>query len=60
VAGGVVYAASLDSNLYALRASDGARLWEFRTGGPVTSRPAVADGVVYVGSEDGNVYALQA
>jgi hypothetical protein len=32
--------------------------WQFKTGGPVVSSPAVADGTVYVGSEDGNLYAV--
>lgn len=35
-------------------------LWKFKTGGPVTSSPVVADGTVYVGSDDHKLYALQA
>ena len=34
--------------------------WNFTTGGPVTSAPAVANGMVYVGSHDDNLYALDA
>jgi len=36
-------------------------LWQFPTGGEVTTAPALgADGSVYVGSRDGHLYALQA
>jgi outer membrane protein assembly factor BamB len=59
VVNGVVFVGSGD-NVYALKASTGAKLWSFATGGVVESSPAVANGVVYVGSEDGNVYALKA
>lgn len=34
--------------------------WNFTTGFPVYSSPAVVDGTVYVGSWDGKVYALDA
>jgi len=34
-------------------------LWEFKTGGPVSSSPAIgSDGTVYVGSHDNKLYAL--
>ena len=34
-------------------------IWEFKTGGPVQSSPAIgSDGTVYVGSNDNKVYAL--
>jgi eukaryotic-like serine/threonine-protein kinase len=32
--------------------------WKFKTGGYVTSSPALANGLLYFGSEDGNFYAL--
>jgi outer membrane protein assembly factor BamB len=61
VATGVVYVGSEDSNVYALNASSGAKLWSYATSmGGVHSSPAVANGVVYVGSEDSDVYALNA
>jgi outer membrane protein assembly factor BamB len=43
-----------------LRATQpGQKLWEFTTGGPVYSSPAVTtDGTVYIGSDDHKVYAL--
>ncbi len=47
-----------DGRLYALRASDGAPLWQFSTEGRIRSSPAVADGTVFVGSADGSVYAV--
>jgi eukaryotic-like serine/threonine-protein kinase len=62
VANGVVYVGS-DTNLYALNATTGAKLWSYTPAGGVISSPAVANGVVYVGSFDKlnkNVYALNA
>jgi outer membrane protein assembly factor BamB len=65
VANGVVYLGTYkpeDKNfgcLYAIDAHSGAHLWQFKTGGSVSS-PAVANGVVYFGSGDGNLYALDA
>ncbi|HEY6278148.1 MAG TPA: PQQ-binding-like beta-propeller repeat protein [Streptosporangiaceae bacterium] len=58
LAGGRVFAGSADFAVYGLRASDGRRLWAFRTGGPVQSRIAVAAGIVYAGGNDNHVYAL--
>ena len=60
MANGVVYIGSDDNNVYALKASTGAKLWSYTTGYQVFSSPAVANGVVYVGSQDNNVYALNA
>jgi len=58
---GVVYIGSRDNNVYALKASTGAKLWSYTTGAMVyISSPAVAKGVVYIGSFDDNVYALNA
>ena len=35
-------------------------LWEFTTGGGVSSSPAIgSDGTVYVGSHDNNLYAIK-
>jgi outer membrane protein assembly factor BamB len=58
VANGVVYVGSDDSNVYALNATTGAKLWSYSTGGGVYSSPAVVNGVVYVGSLNGGVYAF--
>jgi len=60
VADGAVFAGSDDHRVYALRARDGARLWDFTTRGVVESGIAVADGTVFAGSADDHVYALRA
>ncbi len=53
-----VYVCSSDHNVYALRASNGAKMWSYDTGVWTDSSPAVADGVVYVGGD--KLYALDA
>src|SRR5271157_2494544 len=35
-------------------------IWNYTTGGSVTSSPAVSNRLVYFGSEDNNVYAINA
>ena len=60
VNGGSVYIGSDDGHIYALKAADGALVWEQVTQGPVRSTPAVANGLVFASSLDGNVYALEA
>jgi len=48
---GTVYVGSNDNKLYAINGKSGVKLWEFETGGWVTSSPAIGpDGTVYVGS----------
>jgi len=46
-----VYVGSDDSKLYAINAANGLALWNFTTGGPVSTRPAVSKDqkTVYVG-----------
>ena len=44
-----------NAGVYALNATTGAKLWNFRMTDGVTSSPVVANGVVYVGSYNGNV-----
>ena len=51
---------SNDDNVYCLDAKTGAVLWNYLTGGDVSSSPAVAEGTVFVGSYDKNLYALDA
>jgi outer membrane protein assembly factor BamB len=58
VAGGTVFAGSLDDRLHALDAATGAERWTFSTGADVTGSPAVASGVVFIGSQDGHLDAL--
>ena len=54
----LVYVGSYDHHVYALDAENGRPVWHYKTGGQVSSSPAVTDGVVYIGSNDGYVYAL--
>ena len=56
----IVYAGSQDQNLYAVDAQNGNLIWNYTTGGPIVTSPAVENGKVYVGSEDGYVYCLDA
>lgn len=54
-----IYVGSENHYLYALHARTGEPAWKYRTGGPITSQPAVSrDDVIYVGSGD-SVYALE-
>ena len=57
---GIVYVGSWDSNIYALNAITGEKIWSYKTSGPVQSTPLIRNGVVYIGSSDQNVYALNA
>ncbi len=42
------------------KATAGVKLWEFVTGDPVSSSPAIgSDGTVYVGSRDKKLYAIK-
>jgi outer membrane protein assembly factor BamB len=47
-------------NLYAVKASNGTKLWSVPTGGGIRSSPAIANGVIYIGSDDHKLYALDA
>ena len=35
-------------------------LWQFKTGGPISASPVVANEILYIGSTDGKLYALDA
>lgn len=62
ISDGVVYIADLYGVLYALKLSDGEKLWTF-TAGEVSSfvaSPAIRNGRVYIGDIDGIVYCLDA
>ncbi len=60
VVDGRVYEGSIDHNVYAFSASNGAQLWKspFGTGGYVYASTAVWRGIVLVGSYDHNFYAI--
>jgi outer membrane protein assembly factor BamB len=60
IAGGRLFVGTHDGRVLALAPGDGARVWEFATGGPILAAPAVEGGRVFAGSYDGKVYALDA
>ena len=48
------------SGHYGINGKTGVKLWEFVTGGDVSSSPAIGtDGTVYVGSVDKKLYAIK-
>jgi outer membrane protein assembly factor BamB len=55
----VIYAASRDNMVAALRTNDGRLLWHVPTNGPVSGRPVMVGGVVYASSET-TIYAISA
>ena len=65
IAGGIVFAAG-EKKIFALEASSGKKLWEFKkeeagsSVGSIKSSPVVKDGVLYAGDASGEVYALEA
>ena len=59
-AGGTVYVGSYDKKLYAINGKTGVKLWEFKTGGTVSSSPTIGTGgTLYVGSYDKKLYAIK-
>ncbi len=56
---GVIYVASRDNMVAALRTSDGRLLWQVPTNGPVSGKPVMVGGVVYASSET-TIYAISA
>ncbi len=58
---GIVYAASMDRNVYAVDARTGDLIWSFRAeGGFAGSSPVIGDGKLYIGSYDQIMYAIDA
>jgi outer membrane protein assembly factor BamB/tRNA A-37 threonylcarbamoyl transferase component Bud32 len=57
---GILFAGSMDWNVYALDARSGWVVWRTRTNGPVVSSPTLANGMVFIGSADKHMYALDA
>jgi len=58
VADGVVYIASLGTNLYAIDEETGKEKWNFKSRMGIASTPAVADGILYFVSSAGSLAAL--
>jgi outer membrane protein assembly factor BamB len=58
VAGDSVVIGSGNASVLCFDAVTGQLIWNYVTGGPVSSSPAVANGQVFIGSGDANVYCL--
>jgi outer membrane protein assembly factor BamB len=58
VGGGMVYVASTDNNVYAVKAANGQKAWTFETGS-VTAPPEVVGDVVCLATSAGHFYALR-
>jgi outer membrane protein assembly factor BamB len=57
---GVIYGASEDGFVYAVRETDGELLWRFSTGDPIIERAVVAGLRVYVPTQTEGMYCLDA
>ena len=56
--GGTIYIGGLDSNLYALDASNGNIRWKFKTRGPIRSNVLIENDNLFLNGGDGNLYCL--
>ena len=59
-AGGGVYVGSADGHLYALDLKSGKELWQYDSGIPITSAPAVTGNMLIITDWDANTYAFVA
>ncbi len=59
-ASGMIYAASQDGFVYAVRENDGELLWRFSTGEPIVRPAVVIDQRVYVATQLGGMYCIDA
>lgn len=57
---GIVFAASQDGFVHAIKERDGSHLWRFSTGGPIAEAPAVAGRFLFVTNQMGGMYCLKA
>ena len=57
--GGLVFAGSADSTLYAIDTESGKSRWTFRTGGPIKSAVCVDGSRLFLQGGDGVAYALE-
>ncbi len=56
---GQVYLASMDGSLYAFSATNGKRLWQFDTQGPIAASPGLTpDNTIYIPSRDKHLYSV--
>ena len=58
IAGETIFLGCSDGNIYGLRLSDGAKVWQFTAGAEVTASPAIGQGRMVIGSMDGAVYCF--
>lgn len=58
IADGVVYIASMDTNLYAIDQETGKEKWKYKSRMPIASTPAVANGLLYFVSSTGALGAI--
>ncbi len=59
VSDGIVYFASVDSNLYALDARTGWVIWRFRMAKGSVTNPLCVEGNIIIGSADGFLYCVE-
>jgi eukaryotic-like serine/threonine-protein kinase len=60
IGNGLVFIASTDGKICALRLADGTNVWEFNTGRGISAPPLLLDNSVYVGSGVGMFYSVDA
>jgi hypothetical protein len=57
---GIIFAASQDGYVHAIRESDGEPIWRFPTGEPIIEPAVVIDERIYVPTQPGGMYCLSA
>ena len=55
---GYVYFGSTDKNIYCLNETTGEEVWNYATGGQITSSPSIVQEHVFISSMDGNIYCF--
>jgi outer membrane protein assembly factor BamB len=56
-----IYIGNINGFMYSINRNSLHQQWEFKTGGPALSSPALStNGNIYFGSQDGNIYGLKA
>jgi len=55
----MIYAGSVDGNLYCLEAENAREVWRFKMGHQVSGSPVVSNGRVYCGAADNVMYCLE-
>jgi outer membrane protein assembly factor BamB len=57
---GKLYVGSWDGNVYAIRAKNGRKVWQYGTGDRVNTSPAYFKGRIYIANDSGTLYAINA